>query len=87
MFVLLFLGRISYFLEAKFCTIRMNTLKFQIHVINIKKLNELCPNESDVISKALDVHRRTHEKNATLVSCIVSLYSKTTLSSLTWRRL
>ena len=35
--------------------------EFQAHVINIRRLNESCTNESDVIIKALDVYRRMHE--------------------------
>ena len=36
-------------------------MNFQGHVINIRKLNESGTNESDVITKALDAYRRTHE--------------------------
>jgi hypothetical protein len=58
----LFAGRTSRSLEAKFAKIRKDTMKFQAHVINIQKLNESGTNETDVITKALDAYRRTHEK-------------------------
>ena len=37
-------------------------MKFQAHIINIRKLNELGTNETDVITKALYAYRRTHDK-------------------------
>lgn len=37
-------------------------MKFQGHIINIQKLNESGSNEADVITKAMDAYRRTHEK-------------------------
>jgi hypothetical protein len=63
-------------------------MKFQAHVINIRKLNESSTTDNDVITKALDSYGSSHEEiNITLVSCIVGLYSKITPSSLTWKRL
>ena len=38
------------------------SMKFQAHIINIQKLNESGTNETDVITKALDAYRRTHNK-------------------------
>lgn len=35
----------------------MDTMKFQANVMNMRKLNELGTNESDVITKALDAYR------------------------------
>ena len=37
-------------------------MKFQGHIINIQKLNESGSNEADVMTKAMDAFRRTHEK-------------------------
>ena len=74
MFVNVFLGRTSHPLEVKFRTIRW-VHEVSSHVINLRKLNELGTNESDVITKALDSYGRSHKekKNITLVSCIVGL--------------
>jgi hypothetical protein len=58
----LFAGRSSCLLEANFCSKRRDTIKFQAHIINIRKLNESGTNETNVITKALDAYKRTHEK-------------------------
>ena len=38
-------------------------MKFQTHIIYIRKLNEASLNDSDVNTKAFDNYRRTHETN------------------------
>lgn len=41
-------------------------MKFQAHTIKVKNLNESSTNKNDVITKALDVYKKTHEKKTQL---------------------
>ena len=79
MFVNVFPEGTSRPLEVKFCTIRWVD-EASSHVINIRKLNELGTNESDVITKALDSYGHSHEKkhNFGFMHCwaIVKVYLK-----------
>ena len=82
----MFAGRTSRSLEVKFAKIRKDTMKFQAHVINIQKLNESGTNETDVITKALDAYRRTHDKKHNF-GCMHCWLIVITLGSLIWKGL
>ena len=37
-------------------------MKFQVHIIKVRNLNESGTNKNDLITEALDVQRKTHVK-------------------------